>query len=48
MKRDKEHVMAFFLSELSTDGSLDSENCLIVKGKINQSTLESILSIKVI
>ena len=41
--RQPDHLMAFILTELSTDGNLDGNKRLIIKGKFAQNQIESIL-----
>ncbi|CAJ0929022.1 unnamed protein product, partial [Mesorhabditis belari] len=43
LKRDNKHVLQFLLAELGTTGSIDGNNCLILKGKFQQKHLESVL-----
>eukprot|EP00475_Leptophrys_vorax_P039353 TRINITY_DN7099_c0_g1_i1.p1 TRINITY_DN7099_c0_g1~~TRINITY_DN7099_c0_g1_i1.p1 ORF type:complete len:354 (+),score=50.52 TRINITY_DN7099_c0_g1_i1:106-1062(+) len=43
MHRQPEHVMAFLLAELGTDGSLDGQQRLIVKGRFAPKNFEGIL-----
>ncbi|CAJ0570424.1 unnamed protein product, partial [Mesorhabditis spiculigera] len=43
LKRDNKHVLQFLLAELGTTGSIDGNNCLILKGKFLQKHLESVL-----
>uniref|UniRef100_A0A1I7WZ99 Eukaryotic translation initiation factor 2 subunit 2 n=1 Tax=Heterorhabditis bacteriophora TaxID=37862 RepID=A0A1I7WZ99_HETBA len=48
MKRQDKHVLQFLLAELAfidlgTTGSIDGNNCLIVKGRFQQKHFESVL-----
>jgi len=43
MKRDREHVKAFFLRELSAIGSLDVKGRFMIKGKYTSNNIEIIL-----
>ncbi|ETN70780.1 putative translation initiation factor aIF-2, beta subunit, partial [Necator americanus] len=43
MKRQDKHVLQFLLAELGTTGSIDGNNCLIVKGRFQQKHFESVL-----
>ena len=43
MHRPPDHVMAFLLAELGTDGSLDGQSRLIVKGRFAPKNFEGIL-----
>ncbi|CAD6184596.1 unnamed protein product [Caenorhabditis auriculariae] len=43
MKRQDKHVLQFLLAELGTTGSIDGNNCLIVKGRWQQKHFESVL-----
>jgi len=43
MHRQPEHLMAFVLAELGTDGSVDGSKRLILKGRYVQKQIESIL-----
>ncbi|GMR35430.1 hypothetical protein PMAYCL1PPCAC_05625, partial [Pristionchus mayeri] len=44
MKRNPDHVMQFFLAELGTSGSIDGNNCFIVKGRFQQKHFENVLA----
>ena len=41
--RQPDHLMAFILTELSTEGNLDGNKRLLIKGKFAQNQIESIL-----
>ncbi|GMT00691.1 hypothetical protein PENTCL1PPCAC_22865 [Pristionchus entomophagus] len=43
MKRNPKHVLQFLMAELGTTGSIDGNNCLIVKGRFQQKHFESVL-----
>lgn len=43
LHRDKEHLMSFILSELCTDGSIDGNERLIIRGKYPPSAIEKIV-----
>uniref|UniRef100_A0A914XRZ9 Eukaryotic translation initiation factor 2 subunit 2 n=1 Tax=Plectus sambesii TaxID=2011161 RepID=A0A914XRZ9_9BILA len=43
LKRNPKHVLQFLLAELGTTGSIDGNNCLIVKGRFQQKHIESVL-----
>jgi translation initiation factor 2 subunit 2 len=43
MHRQNEHVMSFVLAELGTEGSIDGNNRLVVKGRYVPKQLESLL-----
>jgi len=43
LKRTPKHVLQFLLAELGTTGSIDGNNCLIVKGRFQQKHIESVL-----
>ncbi|CAI5440109.1 unnamed protein product [Caenorhabditis angaria] len=43
MKRHDKHVLQFLLAELGATGSIDGNNCLIVKGRFQQKHFESVL-----
>lgn len=43
MKRQPEHVMSYFLSELGTEGSLDGSNRFVFRGKFIPKKIESLL-----
>uniref|UniRef100_A0A0N5ALB7 Eukaryotic translation initiation factor 2 subunit 2 n=1 Tax=Syphacia muris TaxID=451379 RepID=A0A0N5ALB7_9BILA len=43
LKRQPKHVLQFLLAELGTTGSIDGNNCLIVKGRFQQKHFESVL-----
>jgi len=43
LKREKEHVQAFYLAELACDGNFDARNRLIMRGRFRQNQLKSLL-----
>ena len=43
LKRNDKHVLQFLMAELGTTGSIDGNNCLIVKGRFQQKHFESVL-----
>lgn len=43
IKRDPNHVMQYFLTELSANGSFNLEDGLVIRGIFNQTKVESIL-----
>lgn len=43
MNRTQEHVSGFLFSELGTTGSVDSNGCLIIKGRFVAKSIESLL-----
>lgn len=43
LNRNIDHLSNFFFSELTTTGSIDGNNQLIIKGRYNQIQMESIL-----
>ena len=43
MQRDSQHVFAFFMAELGTEGSLDGNQRLIIRGKYMAKYIESLL-----
>jgi len=43
LKRNPKHVLQFLLAELGTTGSIDGNNCLIIKGRFQQKHIESVL-----
>ncbi|GKY90998.1 hypothetical protein MPSEU_000072600 [Mayamaea pseudoterrestris] len=43
MQRDSQHVFAFFMAELGTEGSLDGNQRLIIRGKYVAKYIESLL-----
>lgn len=43
LKRQPKHVLQFLMAELGTTGSIDGNNCLIVKGRFQQKHFESVL-----
>jgi len=43
MKRDPDHVMRFFLTELGTTGSIDGSDRFLMKGKFVPKYIESLL-----
>ncbi|KAH7696978.1 hypothetical protein AAVH_35944, partial [Aphelenchoides avenae] len=43
LKRTPKHVLQFLLAELGTTGSIDGNQCLIVKGRFQQKHFESVL-----
>eukprot|EP01138_Halocafeteria_seosinensis_P016191 gb/GECG01016521.1/.p1 GENE.gb/GECG01016521.1/~~gb/GECG01016521.1/.p1 ORF type:complete len:242 (+),score=31.64 gb/GECG01016521.1/:1-726(+) len=43
LKRDLNHVMTFYLSELGTTGSIDGKRQLVIKGRLQAKYMESLL-----
>lgn len=43
LKRDPKHILQFFLNELTTTGSIDANNRLIIRGNFNSSDFEKLL-----
>jgi translation initiation factor 2 subunit 2 len=43
MQRDPQHVFAFFMAELGTEGSIDGNQRLIIRGKYVAKYIESLL-----
>ncbi len=43
MQRSQEHVMSFFLTELVTEGSINGDNCFLLKGIYTPSQFQNIL-----
>ncbi|KAF7014029.1 unnamed protein product [Triticum aestivum] len=43
LRRDPNHVMDFFLSEMATSGSIDGQHRLVIKGRFAPKSFESIL-----
>lgn len=43
LKRDQSHIIQFFLTEMGTDGSVDSKGRFIIKGKYTATSLESLI-----
>jgi len=43
LKRQPRHVLQFLMAELGTTGSIDGNECLIVKGRFQQNHFESVL-----
>lgn len=43
LKREKEHVQAFYLAELACDGNFDARDRLIMRGRFRQNQLKSLL-----
>lgn len=43
LHRSCKHLMDFLLAELATDGSIDSNSQLIIKGRFNQRQIEEVL-----
>lgn len=43
INREQNHLQSFLLSELSTEGNIDGNGYLIIKGIYNQKNIESIL-----
>uniref|UniRef100_A0AC34QKL6 Translation initiation factor IF2/IF5 domain-containing protein n=1 Tax=Panagrolaimus sp. JU765 TaxID=591449 RepID=A0AC34QKL6_9BILA len=43
LRRQPKHVLQFLLAELGTTGSIDSNQCLIVKGRFQQKHFENVL-----
>ncbi|ETO03611.1 translation initiation factor if-2 betam beta subunit ZnR [Reticulomyxa filosa] len=44
MNRNVEHVRSFFLTEMNTDGNLNADNNLILKGRWKTQQIQSILT----
>eukprot|EP01147_Barroeca_monosierra_P010577 gene10577-2700_t len=43
LRRDKDHVLSFLWTELGTSGSIDSSDCLVIKGRYQQRQIESVV-----
>lgn len=43
MHRQPEHVLAFLYAELGTQGSMDGNQRLILRGRFNQKQIENVL-----
>ena len=43
LKREPKHVLQFLMAELGTTGSIDGNQCLIVKGRFQQKHFENVL-----
>eukprot|EP01012_Entosiphon_sulcatum_P053671 TRINITY_DN738_c0_g1_i1.p1 TRINITY_DN738_c0_g1~~TRINITY_DN738_c0_g1_i1.p1 ORF type:complete len:202 (-),score=39.47 TRINITY_DN738_c0_g1_i1:155-760(-) len=43
MNRQIDHLLAFILAELGTSGSIDANNCLILKGRFTPKQVEGLL-----
>lgn len=43
LRRNQDHVMSFFMVELATQGSLDANKHLVIKGRYSQKQIESLL-----
>ena len=43
INRDKEHLQQYILCELNTEGSIDGNSYLILKGNYNQKNIENLL-----
>jgi translation initiation factor 2 subunit 2 len=43
LQRSQDHVMQFFMAELATEGSLDGQSRLVMRGKFNQAQIESLI-----
>ena len=43
MHRQPEHVQSFFLAEMGTDGSIDGNIRLVIKGRFQPKQVESLL-----
>uniref|UniRef100_A0AC34G5I6 Translation initiation factor IF2/IF5 domain-containing protein n=1 Tax=Panagrolaimus sp. ES5 TaxID=591445 RepID=A0AC34G5I6_9BILA len=43
LKRQPKHVLQFLLAELGTTGSIDGNQCLIVRGRFQQKQFEKVL-----
>lgn len=43
LRRQPKHVLQFLLAELGTTGSIDGNQCLIVKGRFQQKHFENVL-----
>ncbi|KAF7635024.1 eIF2B_5 domain-containing protein [Meloidogyne graminicola] len=45
LKREPKHVLQFLMAELGTTGSIDGNQCLIVKGRFQQKHFENVLRV---
>lgn len=43
MHRQNEHMMSFLLAELGTEGSIDGNSRLVIKGRYQPKQIESLL-----
>lgn len=43
LRRQPKHLLAFLLAELGTNGSIDGNNQLIIKGRFQQKQIETVL-----
>jgi len=43
LKRQEKHLHQYLLAELGTNGSIDANNALIIKGRFQQKQIESVL-----
>ena len=43
LNRDHKHILQFFLNELTTTGSIDANNRLVIRGNFNSSDFEKLL-----
>eukprot|EP00803_Ostreobium_quekettii_P002841 evm.model.scf_1374.1 EVM.evm.TU.scf_1374.1 scf_1374:19073-27619(-) len=43
MNRNTEHVMTFLIAELGTTGSLDGQSRIVLKGRFNSQSIETVL-----
>lgn len=43
LKRDKDHVLTYMLSELGTQGSLDGTERLVIKGRFQSKQIETVI-----
>ena len=43
LHREKEHLLSFLWTELGTTGSIDSSDCLVIKGRFQQRQIETVL-----
>lgn len=43
MNRNTEHVMAFLIAELGTTGSLDGQSRIVLRGRFNSQSIETVL-----
>lgn len=43
LKRQPKHLLQFIMAELGTSGSVDGNNCLIIKGRYQQKHIENVL-----
>lgn len=43
LKRQPKHLLQFLMAELGTSGSVDGNNCLIIKGRYQQKHIEAVL-----